>query len=83
MTPWMLCSAFFVASLVPCAIATFRGSLFDRLVGLEMTAVVLTLALLTLCEAIHRTPFLDLAIALSLLALGGSLVFVRSFERWL
>lgn len=68
---------------MPCAIATFRGRLFDRLVRLEMTSVVLTLALVTLCEALHRTPFMDLAIALSLLALGGALVFVRTFERWL
>lgn len=79
----MLCSAVLVASLVPCAIATLRGRLFDRLVGLEMTSVVLALALVTLCEALHRTPFIDLAIALSLLALGGALVFVRTFERWL
>ncbi len=83
MTSWMLCSAALVVSLVPCFIACFRGSAFDRLVALEMTAVVLALALLTTCEALHRTPFVDLALALSLLALGGSLVFVRTFERWL
>lgn len=83
MSPWMLASAVLVAALVPCSVAAFRGRVFDRLVGLEMAGVVLTLVLLTLCEATHRTPFVDLALALSVLALGGALVFVRVLERWL
>jgi multisubunit Na+/H+ antiporter MnhF subunit len=83
MTPWMLCSAVLVASLAPCGIAVFRGDPFDRLAALQMAEIVLTLTILTLCEAVHRTAFVDLAVALSLLALGGSLVFVRLFERWL
>jgi len=79
----MLASAVLLGSLVPCGVVCLRGGAVDRLVGLEMTGVVTTLLLLTLCEAMHRTPFVDLAVAMALLALGGSLVFVRTFERWL
>jgi multisubunit Na+/H+ antiporter MnhF subunit len=82
-SPWLAASAIFALALVPCAVAVFRGDVFDRLAALEMATVVVTLALMTLAEGMQRGPFLDLAVALSLLALAGSLVFVRALERWL
>jgi len=83
MSPWMAASAVLALSLLPCALVVFRGGAFDRLVALEMSSVVLTLLLATLAEGMGRGPFIDLAVALSVLALGGALVFVRTMERWL
>jgi multisubunit Na+/H+ antiporter MnhF subunit len=82
-SPWIAASAVFVLALIPCAVAVLRGAVFDRLAALEMATVVLTLTLMTTAEGLHRGPFLDLAVALALLALAGSLVFVRALERWL
>ena len=83
MSPWTAASAVLVLALLPCAAMVFRGTAFDRLVGLEMATVVLTLALMAVAEATGRGAFVDLAIALALLSLGGGLVFVRTMERWL
>ncbi len=83
MSPWVLAGAVLVVALVPCAAMVFRATAFDRLVGLEMTTIVLSLALVVLAEAFHRGAFVDLALALSLLALGGTLAFVLTMERWL
>lgn len=82
-SPWVLCSTVLVIALVPCARMVFHGTAFDRLVGLEMATVVMSLAMLTLAEAFGRGAFVDLAVALSLLSFGGGLVFVRTMERWL
>ncbi len=55
----------------------------DRVVGLEMAGMIEVLILILLAEGFHRIPFYDIALALALLAFGGSLVFVRFLERWL
>ena len=83
MSPWTFAAFVLVLALLPCGRMVFHGGAFDRLVGLEFAAVTLTLALLVLSEAFGRGAFVDLAVALALLALGGALVFVRTMERWL
>lgn len=83
MNSWLTAAAFLLFALVPCGIVCFRGEPMERLVALEMTGVVDSLLLVLLAEGMHRIPFYDLAVALGLLAFGGSLVFVRFLERWL
>jgi multicomponent Na+:H+ antiporter subunit F len=55
----------------------------DRLVGLELAGVVVTLVLLLLAQAFGRVIYVDLALALALLSLPGGLVFARFLERFL
>ncbi len=83
MTPWFHAAFVLLLALIPCGIVVFRGDPVTRLVGLEMTGMVVTLFMVVFCEAINRPPFLDLALALSLLAFAGGLVFARFLERWL
>jgi len=83
MSPWVFASLLFMVALAPCGVMVFRGRGFDRLVGLELATIVIALALMTICEAFGRGSFVDLALALALLSLGASLVFVRTMERWL
>lgn len=83
MNVWLMGSAVLFFALVPCGIATFRGDVMDRLVGLEMAGMIVTLLLVMLAEGMSRVNFYDLALALALLAFGGGLVFVRFLERWL
>lgn len=80
---WKWAAAAMLAALVPCAVTCLRGSLADRLAGLEMTGVVVTLELVLLAQAYHRIPFYDLALTLALLSFGGGMVFARFLERWL
>ncbi len=83
MTAWVAAAGLLVASLAPCAAVCLRGDPLARLAGLEMTGVVVALALVALAVASGRTSFVDLALASSVLAFGGGLVFARFLERWL
>lgn len=83
MNVWLLGSAVLLFALVPCGITSFRGDTMERLVGLEMAGMVVTLLLVMLAQGMNRVNFYDLALALALLAFGGGLVFARFLERWL
>jgi multisubunit Na+/H+ antiporter MnhF subunit len=83
MNAWLIAATALTFGLVPCGIVVFRGTPMERLVGLEMAGIIETLILILLAQGINNPNFYDLALALSLLALGGGLVFVRFLERWL
>jgi multisubunit Na+/H+ antiporter MnhF subunit len=74
-------------ALLTCMIGPFmrcvRGDTVSRLVGLQAGGSMCAVILLVLSEAYHRIPFVDLALAIALLALGAGLVFARFLERWL
>lgn len=83
MNVWLGAASAMVLALVPCAFVCLRGEMADRLVGLEMAAVVESLLLLVLAEALHRPMLADVGLMLALLSFGGGLVFARFLERWL
>ena len=83
MNPWILTATVLVFCLIPCGIVCLHGAVEDRLVGLEAAGNLLVLILLLLAEGFHRIPFVDLSLALALLAFGGGLVFARFLERWM
>ena len=83
MNVWLLGAAVLLFALVPCGIASFRGDTVERLVGLEMAGMIVTLLLVMLAEGIGQVNFYDLPLALALLSFGGGLVFARFLERWL
>lgn len=71
------------ATLVPCADMCLRGSAERRLVGLEMTSLIITIALVLFTIGFGRIPFIDLPLALSIMSFGGGLVFARFLEKHL
>ncbi len=83
MSLWFAGSLGLLVALVPTGIVCFKRDAMDRLAGLEMATVLGALALMTIAQGLHQPSFYDLALALALLSLGGSLVFVRFLERWL
>jgi multicomponent Na+:H+ antiporter subunit F len=60
-----------------------RGSPERRLVGLEMTSLIVTIALVLLTIGFGRIPFIDLPLALAIMSFGGGLVFARFLEKHL
>jgi multicomponent Na+:H+ antiporter subunit F len=80
---WLYGAAAMMIALVPCGITCFRGKPTDRLIGLEMAGVIITLDMVLLAEGFNRTPFYDLPLTLAILAFGGGMVFARFLERWL
>jgi multicomponent Na+:H+ antiporter subunit F len=71
------------ASLIPCAWACLRGSPERRLVGLEMTGIIITILLVLLMMTRQRLPFVDMPLTLALLTFGSGLVFARFLEKHL
>ena len=83
MNLWLVAACGVAAALIPCAAVCLHGSPERRLVGLEMTAFVLTITLVLLTVGFGRLPFIDLAVALAILSFGGGLVFARFLEKHL
>lgn len=83
MNVW-LATAFAVGlCLVPCADLSLRGSVERRLVGVQLSGVVVTMLLVLLALGFHRLPFIDLPLTLAIMSLGATLVFVRFLEKHL
>ncbi|MGI4827987.1 MAG: monovalent cation/H+ antiporter complex subunit F [Janthinobacterium lividum] len=83
MNLWLLAAGAVSAALVPCAFAALRGPAEQRLVGLEMAGVLITLALVLFTIGFGRLPFIDLALTLAILSFGSGLVFARFLEKHL
>lgn len=81
--PWIAAALATGACLLPCAWACLRGSAERRLVGLEMTAIILIVELVLLTIAENRLPFIDLPLTLAMLTFGAGLVFARFLEKHL
>jgi multicomponent Na+:H+ antiporter subunit F len=81
---WLAGALALCAGLAPCALVCLPAAKdpFERLAALEMAAVMVTLALVLLAEAMQRPMLLDLALTQALLSFGGGLVFARFLERW-
>ncbi|HET6219160.1 MAG TPA: MrpF/PhaF family protein [Acidobacteriaceae bacterium] len=60
-----------------------RGSPERRLVGLEMTSLIITIALVLFTIGFGRIPFIDLPLALAIMSFGSGLVFARFLEKHL
>jgi multicomponent Na+:H+ antiporter subunit F len=83
MNLWLISGAVVSATLLPCAAMCLRGSPERRLVGLEMTSMIVTMAMVLFTVGFGRLPFIDLAVALAILSFGGGLVFARFLGKYL
>lgn len=79
----MVTAAVTGACLIPCAWTCLRGSPERRLVGLEMTALVITIVMVLVTVGEGRLIFMDIPLALAVLAFGAGLVFARFLEKHL
>lgn len=80
---WMVMATATGASLIPCAWTCLRGSPERRLVGLEMTALVITIVMVLVTVGEGRLIFMDIPLTLAVLAFGAGLVFARFLEKHL
>lgn len=83
MNPWLAASYAVGLCLIPCADLCLRGTVERRLVGLELSGILVTILLVLLTVGFNRLPFIDLALTLAILYLGATLVFVRFLEKHL
>ena len=83
MNLWILAGAAISATLIVCADMCLRGTPERRLVGLEMTNIVVTLALVLFTIGFGRSSLMDLPLALAIMSFGGGLVFARFLGKHL
>ena len=83
MSVWLLAAAGVCSSLIPCAVLCLRGGAERRLVGFQMTGIIVILALVILTVVFNRMPLIDIALAASIMSFGGGLVFARFLEKHL
>jgi multicomponent Na+:H+ antiporter subunit F len=83
MNPWMMTAVGAGGCLVPCAWMCLRGSAERRLVGLEMTGIIVTILLMLLTVGYGRLQFMDLPLTLAVLSFGAGVVFARFLEKHL
>lgn len=81
MSIWLAASIVMLAGLVPVTIACTRRDAASFLAALNVASAVAVLILVTLSVAFSRQAFVDLAVVLAPLSLGGSLAVVRYLER--
>jgi len=81
MNLWLAAGVGLSLALLPCGFMCFSGSAERRLVGVQMTSLLLTMIVVAMTLASGRLPFLDVAFALALCAYGGGLLYARFMER--
>ena len=83
MNLWLLAGAAVSAALIPCADMSLRGTPERRLVGFEMTSIIVTIAFVLFTIAFGRTLFIDLPLSLAIMSFGGGLIFARFLGKHL
>jgi multisubunit Na+/H+ antiporter MnhF subunit len=82
-TLWLVAGGALCVSLIPCADMCLRGGAERRLVGLEMTSLIVILALVIFTISSGRIPFIDIALTAAVMSFGGGIVFARFLEKHL
>jgi multisubunit Na+/H+ antiporter MnhF subunit len=70
-----------IALELPLVLFAVRAPRFDALVAVEAGASIWALALVLLAQGFHRSAYTVLGLVASVLAFGGTIVFVRFFEK--
>lgn len=83
MNLWLYAGAAVSAALLPCADLCLRGPVERRLVGMEMAAFLVVIAMVLFTVGFGRLPFIDLPLALAIMSFGGTFVFVRFLGKHL
>jgi len=83
MNPWLMATCGVGACLIPCAVVCLRGKPEWRLVGFEMTGIVVAILMALFVAGTNRLVFMDLPLTQALLSFGGGLVFARFLEKHL
>lgn len=83
MNAWQIAAASIAPLLLLCADMCLRGSPERRLVGMQMTSILVTFLMVLLTMAWDRYIMIDLPLALAIMSFGGGLVFARFLEKHL
>jgi multicomponent Na+:H+ antiporter subunit F len=80
---WEVLTVVLVVLFAAGSTAVLRGETLDRVVGVQLAGVLAPITAVAIALASGRTVLLEVALALAVLTLAGSLVYARFLERWL
>lgn len=83
MSPWLIAFLFCLPALAVAAYRALTGRAAQRLVATELAVCLATLMLVLVSFAWPHDGLVDLALALGLLSVPGTLAFTHFLERWL
>ena len=83
MNIWLIAGVVVASCLVPCAFMCLRGTPERRLVGVEMTSMIVITTMVLFTVGMGRLIFIDLPLTLAIMSFGGGLVFVRFLGKYL
>lgn len=80
MNAWLIAALVLLPALAACGGVCLFSSVEAGLVALELAGVLAATELMLLAAGTGRQPFIDLAVVMAVMALAGSLAFVRVLE---
>jgi len=80
---WLIAAVGFLVLLLAAGLLALRGEIFDRVVAMQLTSTIGTLALVLLAEGFGRDVYFDLAVVTVLASFAGNLFYLRFLESWL
>lgn len=83
MNYWIVTGAAVSLGLIPCADMCLRGAAERRLVGMEMSGMLVTIIMVLFAIGFGRSILVDLPLAVAIMSFGGGLVFTRFLEKHL
>lgn len=82
MSGYAVCAAVLLIAGLPAALwVSARGRPADRLIGLEITSAVATVAMLLIAQVSNQSYELIVPLVLVVLSVAGTLVFTRLIDR--
>jgi multicomponent Na+:H+ antiporter subunit F len=81
MSGWQVAIVILLALLLVCLALPAFVDPMDGLAALELAGTIGTAIFLLLAQAVHRQPFVDLALVFAVLSFVGALAFARLLER--
>ncbi len=83
MNEWLVAACALTVLLLPAGLLALRGTLFERLVAMQLASTVATIALVLLAEGFDRDVYFDLAVLTAVLSFAGTLFYVRTVDSWM
>ncbi len=81
--PFLAASVAMLLALIIPGWVAMRATITERLVAVQLGSVITALTLVCLSLGFGQTSFLDIAVAITVLSLPGTLVLTIFLERWL
>jgi multicomponent Na+:H+ antiporter subunit F len=82
-TGWSVTAVALALLLALATCGVLRGGTLERVVALQLAGVLAPLLAVVIALTSGRGLYLEVALALAVVSLGGALAYARFLERWL